>query len=95
MKASATGIEQDIANMRRELEALVKSVASDTYAFAKANTPVRSGNARKNWTETVSKSNFQVQNNVPYIEKLDKGWSKKAPSGITMPTISQIKGKYK
>ena len=95
MKLTVTGVNTDINNLEKELEKLVKDVANDTYAFAKANTPVRSGNARKNWTEKTSKSNFEVKNNVPYIERLDKGYSRKAPNGITMPTISQIKGKYK
>jgi len=95
MKLTITGVGTDINNLNVELEKLVKSVADDVYTFSKANTPVRSGNARRNWTEKTSKSNFEVKNNVPYIERLDKGYSKKAPNGITMPTLSQIKGKYK
>lgn len=95
MKLTVTGVGNDVSNLNEELAKFVKAVADDVYTFSKANTPVRSGNARKNWTEKTSKSNFEIKNTVPYIERLDKGWSKKAPNGITMPTISQIKGKYK
>lgn len=84
-------------NVSKELEAAltkaVKEVSESVYTAARANTPVKTGNARKNWTKTVKDKNFAVENRVPYIERLEAGSSKQAPRGIIMPTLTQVKGK--
>jgi hypothetical protein len=84
-----------IKDLKGDLQKLVKKVADDVYKEAKAHTPVKSGNARRNWTEKTTKDNFLVQNKVPYIERLEAGASRQAPKGIIGPTLTAIKGKYK
>jgi hypothetical protein len=95
LSITVSGVNTIGRELDQSLARLVKQIADDVYITAKKNTPVRSGNARKNWTEKVTRNNFSVENHVPYIERLDKGYSKKAPNGITMPTITTIRGKYK
>jgi hypothetical protein len=82
-------------DFERELAGFVAVLAEDVFQDAKANTPIRSGNARRNWTKTVSSRSAVVENKVPYIERLEAGYSKQAPRGILGPTLTQIKGKYK
>lgn len=36
-----------------------------------------------------------VQNNVPYIEALEGGWSKKAPLGMLGLTVAEIDARFK
>jgi hypothetical protein len=82
-------------DFKNDLALFIAELAEDIYQDAKANTPVRSGNARRSWTKQVTKTGANINNQVPYIERLEKGWSKQAPKGIIGPTLTQIKGKYK
>lgn len=90
MNITVLGTKSDVANLRRELNAEVKKVMADAFNIAKDNTPVRTGNAKKNW----KKKPKQIYNRVPYIERLEAGASRQAPKGIIGPTLTQIKGKY-
>lgn len=60
----------------------------DTYTFFKAHTPIRTGNARKN---TQFKNGDQIVGNYPYADRLDRGYSKQAPDGMTKPTEAYFK----
>lgn len=91
---SAT-ISYNTSDLGRSLSQFVAEVAAEVEKDARANTPIKSGNARRNWTKTLSKDNFVVQNRVPYIERLEAGASRQAPKGIIGPTLTQVKGKYK
>jgi hypothetical protein len=88
-----TGVDLDIRKLSQELKKTIQELADEVFVDVKANTPVRSGNARSKWTKKVTENNFQVTNRVPYIERLEAGASKQAPNGIIGPTLSQIKGK--
>jgi hypothetical protein len=82
-------------DFQRELAGFVAQLAEDVYEDAKANTPVKSGNARRAWTKTVTSNSAVISNKVPYIERLEAGASRQAPRGILGPTLTQVKGKYK
>ena len=69
---------KDILAKMNKLDEIPKKV----YTFFRAHTPIRSGNARKN---TVLKGD-EIQANYPYAKRLDQGWSKQAPDGMTKPT---------
>lgn len=88
-----TGLDAVGRDLSRTLSETVKQLADEVLVDARANTPVRSGNARRNWNKKVTKENFEVINRVPYIERLEAGASKQAPRGIIGPTLEQIKGK--
>ena len=82
-------------DFQKELAGFVVGLADEIFVDAKANTPIRSGNARRSWTKTVSKVGAVIDNKVPYIERLEAGASRQAPKGIIGPTLKQVKGKYK
>jgi hypothetical protein len=46
------------------------------------NTPIKTGNAR---SRTSLRSN-NINANYPYAQRLDDGWSKQRPNGMTKPT---------
>ncbi len=57
------------------------------------NTPVRTGRAQRGWREQEFKfgsgrSSIVIRNDVPYIEALDEGSSRKAPRGIVKPALN-------
>ena len=95
MAITITGLGITMSNIESEATRLIKSVADETFTDIIPNTPIRSGNARRNWSETVTPKAFQIKNSVPYIERLEAGYSKQAPKGIVGPTLTQLKGKYK
>lgn len=55
-------------------------------AFVKY-TPERSGNARRN----TKKSGNAIDANYAYAQRLEEGWSSKAPKGMTEPTIKDVR----
>ena len=85
----------DRRSLEKDLGKFVAKLAQDTFDTARKVTPIRTGNARSKWTKSAGKDNFVVQNQVPYIERLEAGASRQAPTGIIGPTLTQIKGKYK
>lgn len=82
-------------DLKNDLSNFLKGLSEEIIKDAKANTPIRSGNARRSWTKTTTKSGAVINNKVPYIERLEAGASRQAPRGILGPTLTQVKGKYK
>jgi hypothetical protein len=58
----------------------------------KKNTPKRGGNARRK-TKLVNKR--VISADYPYAKRLDQGYSKKAPEGMSKPTGAFIKALVK
>ena len=65
------------------LEKVPDQLLKNAETELKAQTPVRSGNARNKTKLRGDK----IRSNYPYAERLDNGWSKQAPEGFTKPTI--------
>lgn len=63
-----------------------KKMAEGAHKVFTANTPIRSGNARSN---TDLKGN-EIQANYPYATRLDNGYSRQKPQGMTKPTIKWL-----
>lgn len=62
-------------------------VPGDAYVFFKAHTPIRTGNAR---AHTYLKKDTIV-GAYPYAQRLDDGYSRQAPDGMSKPTEAYIK----
>lgn len=78
--------------MKREIDALISDIASQTKRVAQQNTPIDTGRARKGWTTSRTRRGFEIENSVPYIGFLEKGISKQAPKGILKPTVRKVAG---
>lgn len=59
-----------------------KKLAKEAYRVFSNATPVRTGNARSK----TKLSNEDIVANYPYASRLDEGYSKQAPRGMTTPT---------
>ncbi len=64
-----------------------KKVTDVAHKAFVQNTPIRTGNARRN---TV-KSGNDIDANYPYAQRLEEGYSKQAPKGMTEPTIEEVR----
>jgi hypothetical protein len=75
----------DLSNFKLKMTDLAqveKKAAPQIYQYFKDITPIRSGNARRN---TFLK-NLNIEADYAYAGKLDTGYSRQAPSGMTVPT---------
>jgi hypothetical protein len=95
IKITAKGLSKKLDKIQGDFERYVRDAATMAEDVVKSNTPIRSGNAQRNWKKSVSDKDFTLSNRVPYIEKLDKGSSRQAPNGIKQPSINQIKRNLK
>ena len=83
MKVEVLGINETLRFLGKSVTENVAQVASIYEEEARKATPIKSGRARRNWTKEVSSQGFDVSNNVPYIGRLEEGYSKQAPKGIS------------
>lgn len=59
-----------------------QQLATRAYDFFKNITPIDTGNAKK----STKLKGDEIQANYPYAQRLDQGYSKQAPRGMTKPT---------
>ena len=71
----------------RSLGTVFADLPSAIHDEFRANTPIRSGNARRN---TKLKKN-QIVADYPYSQRLEEGSSKQAPDGMIKPTEEWIR----
>lgn len=93
MKVEFLGSRSIVKELTATLTREIADTAKVTQQAAQDSTPRRSGRARAAWTSQADSSGFSVKNQVPYIERLEAGSSRQAPSGIIGPTITKVKGR--
>lgn len=69
------------ANSKKTAEALVEDLVKAT--------PIDTGHARESWELTETKTGFDITNSAEYIEYLNSGSSKQAPSHFIESTALQ------
>lgn len=84
------------SDMVHELNAFSR----DLYLEIVKTTPKRTGAASRAWTkpEKVSEADFDkviTTNSLPYVPRLEEGYSKQAPDGFIEPSIEKITRRYK
>ena len=67
-------------------DARARELAKVGYEVWKDSTPVLSGNAKKR-TRLV---NDEIRAEYAYATRLDQGWSKKSPDGMSQPAIEAV-----
>ena len=81
IKAKLTVQDEITPMLRRQRQALKQFPAQALDEFVDL-TPVRTGNAR---SRTRLVNNDTIVADYPYAERLDDGWSRQAPRGMTQP----------
>lgn len=83
MAVTVTGI----SGVVRAIEKIVeeeKTNLQNLYANeVRSRTPIDQGTARRGWRKRTSGKDKIIENRVPYIERLEQGWSRQAPKGFT------------
>jgi hypothetical protein len=82
MKGAITQRLDEITKKTQSTE--LTKVAITTF---RDNTPIRNGNARRN---TKAKQD-EIHANYAYAKRLDTGYSKQSPDGMSKPTIEAVR----
>ena len=77
---------KDVQDLYQDISELPQELMRDAGAYFKSITPIDQGYARRN-THTI---NLTIKANYDYAGRLDDGWSKQAPNGMTEPTIDYM-----
>jgi hypothetical protein len=72
--------------LTKQLDKLAPESVKKAGAYFKRITPKDTGNAR-NKTKTKGTT---IEANYGYAGRLDEGWSRQAPDGMSDPTIAQL-----
>ena len=79
------------ADLNRELDQTVRQISQDYFDLVKEKTPVRTGRAKRGWRLKKQRElSYSVNNRVPYVGRLDEGYSKQAPRGMTRPAAREV-----
>lgn len=77
-----------VARLNKVLSVVNNNHITDVaYKAYVKNTPIRSGNARRK----TRKGAGTIDANYAYAQRLEEGWSKQAPNGMTEPTLEEVR----
>ena len=76
--------------VQRRVDQLIEKVSDDIVVVARDKTPIRLGKARRGWKKRRTARGAVIENRVIYIDKLEQGSSRQAPTGIVGPTLREI-----
>ena len=89
-------VQDKLTGELKKIQQQLKKLPQEAYNHFVSVTPIDTGNARR---RTKLKGDV-IQARYPYAQRLDEGWSKQAPDGMSLPTerflrrrIKQIPGK--
>lgn len=93
------GDQQVLSDLRREIDQFTQYVADTFKSEVVPRTPIDTGRARRGWKQRQLGRTQIIENPVPYIERLEKGYSRQAPRGFVKQamtaTINKTKGLIK
>jgi|TARA_R100000501_G_C2615356_1_gene109051 hypothetical protein len=92
--SSIPSAKQTVNIVRNEVKAELRRTGDILLDSAIHETPYKDGRARRGWTKTQIGNTVRVANRVPYIEKLERNYSKQTEGrGIMKPAMSRTIGK--
>jgi hypothetical protein len=72
----------EVSRMFEQAEKIAKTLPKEGYDYFVDSTPIRTGNARRN----TQLRGDTIDANYAYAERLDEGYSRQSPKGMTGPT---------
>lgn len=94
LRVTITNANKVATGLSKDVDQIVRQVSQELLKQLQRFTPVRSGRAKRGYRLNKRKKyNYEVVNRVPYIERLDEGYSKQSPNGMTRPAIRAVSNK--
>lgn len=81
MKSTLT-VKNNLTPSLQKIKQQLTTVPEQAYKYWESQTPIRSGNARRN----TSLQGETIKAKYPYATKLNEGYSKQSPNGMSEPT---------
>ena len=75
-------IQNKITSSINAIQKKLDALPQEAYKEFVKNTPIRTGNARRN----TKLQGDEIQANYNYAQKLNEGYSQQSPDGMTTPT---------
>lgn len=95
MAVTVTGLNKVIPTIEKVVEE-EKDFLQETYTSeVRSRTPIDKGTARRGWQSRKKGKDREIKNRVPYIEKLEGGYSRQAPRGFTNQAVNATMNKRK
>lgn len=90
-----TGIDAVGEELSKEIRQFQTYLAREFKNEVVPRTPIDKGRARRGWQQRSSGNTEVIENQVPYIERLERGWSRQAPNGFVKQAITATVAKSK
>ena len=84
-------IQNNITSSINKIQQKLDNLPKEAHQEFVKNTPIRTGNARRK----TKLNKDTIEANYPYAQRLDEGYSKQSPKGMTKPTEDFIKKRVK
>lgn len=81
----------NIANRLNKIQNQLERIPPQAYRHFKSITPKRTGNAKNKTNYASTDFGGSIRGDYPYANRLNEGYSKQAPDGMTKPTIDKIR----
>jgi len=65
-------------------------VAEEVFRRIVERTPVDTGAARDSWELNFVPAGHRISSDIPYMNRLEHGWSQQAPSGMVRITLMEL-----
>jgi hypothetical protein len=82
-------VTDNITASTKRIQAALDKLPVQAHAVFVKETPIRTGNARRS-TKLVKN---EIQANYPYASRLDEGYSRQSPKGMSDPTEKFVQTK--
>lgn len=89
-KMSYSVNQKDLKDLQRKINAAIDTSTEDTYEFFKKSTPKDKGYARRNTKYKENSRKAEINADYPYAKRLDDGYSKQAPKGMSKPSLKYL-----
>ena len=76
--------DTSLPGLRAAVDNVIQRLVPELQTQIRSRTPIDTGRARRGWQ---TRNNI-VENKLPYIERLEKGWSRQAPNGFMRQGIT-------
>ena len=86
--------QRDMVKLQKQIDKAVDVSTEDTFDFFKNKTPVKGGNARRNTKYKERGTKAVITGDYAYSGRLDAGYSKQAPKGMTKPSLKRAGKNY-
>lgn len=86
---------RNLTNYTRLQQQALARLPEDFVKEVRANTPIDTGNARRNTNLLKTLNDITVKSDYPYARRLDEGWSRQAPDGFVKPSIEWLRNRLR